>query len=418
MKIVSVVKQFTALQWFYVLIVVFFSSFYLVENINGRFWLNDFLVYHSASSALLSGDQVYGVAFGLGSGYFKYSPVVLMLFAPLAVIPFVVAKSVYYILVCLAIVFSIRKITRFVVELFPGSISPKYMAHASFVVLLVCLLQFYYELHLGNINSILLLMVVSSIYALRTKQNTLAGVLLGIALLVKPHFLLLYPILFLRKKYQAFVVSVFVVIVGLFLPSVFLGWNYNLELLQSWMHTMAVHNQNPLNGFDTVYSLLHRFLLVFFNFNPSWWFVPITFLLVMVAAVSLFFCNRFLLKTSALQLSETDFYFEFFVFLALIPNLTVTDFEHFMFSMPLIVYLIYKWKSNELNLIAKVVVVAGFLLYGGNIRELVGKDVSLWMTSHGMLGLGNLIVVAVSVCSFCRRRSLEIKSLSDGFKRE
>ena len=39
---------------------------FIVENINGRFWLNDFKVYCGGALAFLHGEPVYGVAFALG----------------------------------------------------------------------------------------------------------------------------------------------------------------------------------------------------------------------------------------------------------------------------------------------------------------------------------------------------------------
>ncbi|MGV3638238.1 MAG: hypothetical protein ACO1NQ_11415, partial [Flavobacteriales bacterium] len=54
---------------------------FVVEHINGRFWLNDLRVYYGAGEALLNGEPLYGVAHGLDSGVFKYAPILAMVCA-------------------------------------------------------------------------------------------------------------------------------------------------------------------------------------------------------------------------------------------------------------------------------------------------------------------------------------------------
>src|SRR5690348_10815828 len=71
---------------------------FTIENINHRFWLNDFKVYYGAAQALMHGEQVYGVAFALGSGYYKYSPFTAILFVPLALLPYKAASVIQYFL--------------------------------------------------------------------------------------------------------------------------------------------------------------------------------------------------------------------------------------------------------------------------------------------------------------------------------
>jgi hypothetical protein len=36
-------------------------------------------------------------------------------------------------------------------------------------------------------------------------------------------------------------------------------------------------------------------------------------------------------------------------------------------------------------------------LYGGNLREAIGAPASKWMTTTGILGLGNILLIGTSV---------------------
>src|SRR6187399_2515881 len=77
---------------------------FVIEHVNGRFWLNDFRVYYDSARSLLDGQPLYGVSHGLDSGIFKYAPVIAMLYVPLALLPYVVAASIQYLLIVAAFI--------------------------------------------------------------------------------------------------------------------------------------------------------------------------------------------------------------------------------------------------------------------------------------------------------------------------
>ena len=85
-RIISNIKKHPFV-WMMVFLCLFF---YILQNVNDRFWMNDLVVAYTAAQQLLSGQQIYGKAFGLGSGFYKYSPFTLFLFIPFAFLPFFV----------------------------------------------------------------------------------------------------------------------------------------------------------------------------------------------------------------------------------------------------------------------------------------------------------------------------------------
>ena len=60
-----------------------FILFFIMENINGRFNLHDFQVDYTAAKHLRTDLPVYGQAFGISSGVYKYSPFTLFFIMPL-----------------------------------------------------------------------------------------------------------------------------------------------------------------------------------------------------------------------------------------------------------------------------------------------------------------------------------------------
>ncbi len=71
---------------------------FILNNVNGRFWLSDFNVYYTAAKNLISGGPVYLHAFGDGSGYYKYSPVILCFFLPYAALSYYAASVIHFVI--------------------------------------------------------------------------------------------------------------------------------------------------------------------------------------------------------------------------------------------------------------------------------------------------------------------------------
>src|SRR5688500_7819899 len=77
----------------------FCGLMFLIENKNGAFLLNDFKVYYEASREFIQHGQPYGQAFGLSSGFFKYSPATLLVFLPYTAFSFETAKIIHFIVI-------------------------------------------------------------------------------------------------------------------------------------------------------------------------------------------------------------------------------------------------------------------------------------------------------------------------------
>ena len=82
-------------------------GYYALEWTNGRAQMADFRVYYDAANALLHSDTLYGKAFGVSSGFYKYSPFACIPFIPLALLPYGLASALYYLLTTAAIIFSL-----------------------------------------------------------------------------------------------------------------------------------------------------------------------------------------------------------------------------------------------------------------------------------------------------------------------
>ena len=165
-----------------------FVAIFCVENINHRFWLNDFRVYFLAAKAFIAGEQVYGVSFGLGTGFFKYSPLTLLLFTPYTVVPIQVANTIHFFINTSCAIASFLVIEQIIVDhLF---VPKTKRTHLLLMLVFVCVLNHLFrEVHLGNINMVIVLALSIALSLILRSKSITAGFLLALVIITKPYFI-------------------------------------------------------------------------------------------------------------------------------------------------------------------------------------------------------------------------------------
>ena len=376
---------------------------FVLEQVNGRFWLNDLRVYYDAAQAMRSGSTVYGEAFGLSSGFYKYAPVVALLFTPYTLLPFGAAAVVHFVLMVAAFVAAVRLADQLVRNhLLPG-LAPAYTP--LFVTFLVVVVHLHRELHLGNVNVLLLCLLLFTLQQLVRGKALLAGALFGLALLVKPHFMVLVPLLLLHGQWRTLLATAATVALGLVLPALFTGWGANLLLHREWLDQMARHNAaliylggSAYENVNTVYSLLHRTVLgrLGASGTNTEALVILAFIALAVGALVL----RDLRRSPTAPQRHRALVFHFLLLLALVPSLTLTDSEHFILALPLVLFVALQPRTGAPRWLL-VAAIPAYLMYGGNWEDAHGP-LSERMIHYGVLGAGNLLIIALAVALYLR----------------
>ena len=399
---------------FSIALVVVAGLFVVLEVINGRFWLNDFRVYYDAANALLQGDALYGVAHGLDSGYFKYAPFIAMLYVPLALLPYSIAAGIQYALIVAAFVGSVAIADRLVRT---HVIAGKSAGYAPlFLTLLVVVVHLHRELHLGNINALLLWLLLLGLDRLLSGRVGAAGTLIGLAMLAKPHFVVLLPLLLLRGHPRAIWTALATALAGLLLPILFLGQSTSMALNHEWLGEMAKHNASLIytggeayNSVDTVYSFLHRAVLKYVAAIPTTLEALVILGGIAVAIGALVAWNLKRERTRGGSPGHTVF--EYFLLLAMVPSITLTDTNHFLFSLPLVMLLMHHLAPRADPKWLIVLALPILLAYGGNWADALG-DLSDRMVHYGVLGIANLGLIAVGTFLLLRRSNLSAATAS------
>lgn len=410
------IKTLKRSDWFVLFMLFTCSLFFIFQNINNRFWLHDFEVYYSATQSFINGKQVYGVAYGLDSGFYKYSPFALLLFSPLYILPFYVAKTIHFFLLTVAIISSVIFAEKLISKYMFNNKEEKRHNLLLFLILLPLLPHIYTELHLGNINTLLLLIFISSLYLLLSGKEVFAGILMAIGILIKPHFVVFLALIIFRKKIKCATVSIASIVAALLLPSIFIGINENILILQQWVHVMISHNNSLISGQDTIYSWLYISIVQFIfpeviSSDKLFFLIVIFIIATSFLAMLIFHVKKESVSANTEELKTRNFIFEYFLLLAIIPSITKTDSEHFLLSIPIISFLISFLFRMKGNMYEKIAIIFALFLFGMNIRELMGRSFSSWLTVNGILGLANILIILLCVIIYSRWNKLTTMSL-------
>lgn len=350
--------------------------------------MGDFKVYYGAANAIAAGRQVYGVLFSPGSGYYKYSPLMALAFYPLSILPYYIACLVNYVLISVAIVFT----SIFVLHIFNTCVfnntvkSPNFILSIAFLCIAVHLIR---ELGLGNVNMILLLLLCLSLYGILHNRFIWAGMLLAIVLITKPFLgVILIPLL-LRRYFKTILTTVILLVLFAILPSLWVGINIDIRLHNEWLNTMLIH----ANGFpspNTIDALIQNAL--HWNASDALQYV----ILSIVLAVYVIYISSDIKQEGKARSNQTpDLIMEWFMLIAMVPCLFRTDTEHFLMTLPLIIFtLIYLFQCKNITL--TVIFTVLILLYAGNSSDVLGRGLSYKMYDMGVLGISNLLIVAFS----------------------
>jgi hypothetical protein len=190
---------------------------------------------------------------------------------------------------------------------------------------------------------------------------------------------------------------------GFLIPALFVGFAKDLSLYHEWFNTIITHNNYFFDQRDTIHIIFYSSFVKYFLTDPG-----LGFTAVMIAIIALLILVFVLwnLKNERLstvkELPKIDFTFEFLLIIALVPNLVLTDTEHFMFSIPLVVFiLIYLFNSKNTWLL--VISIIAFFFYLGHLGDLLGNASDL-ITDNGGLGIGNILVVGIALYIFINRK--------------
>jgi hypothetical protein len=333
----------------------------------------------------------YGEAFGLSSGYFKYSPFAGLLFIPFTFFSFHIASAIWFFAIAGMVIIAGWRWSKRTFEIFPNT---------SFLAMLIGGTVLFAdhidrEWQLGNVNLLLLLLAYGVFRFFEKKQWAWAGALYAVIILFKPHFVLLGIYFLLKWNWRFAVVSFSTILIALLLPALWLGLSNNFNLLSEWKEAMLMHNVHLYESPNTFYGLIYRYLCSPIGIDYVEWIVPS----VLSFIVGIYY---FIVRRVREINAEWGNYFLYFILIALIPGLTHTDTEHFIWIWPIALmawaqaFHLYLMPSagleRNLGVLSKkwtpiAIMFLASLPFIINTPDLIGKAANHWYEEEGGLGL-------------------------------
>jgi hypothetical protein len=192
---------------------------------------------------------------------FPNPPILPITLGPLMALPPVTGAMVWFTMKVVLTTFSLILCLKMVRS--PGRPFPPFFQSA---VLLLSLRPILGDLHHGNINLLILFLIVGMFQAWRHGSDLLAGVLLGLAISYKVTPALFIPYFAYKRSWR----TVGATFVGLLLflvvvPSLIIGPRFNFECLQMWWHRMLTPflvegNSSPIEINQSMVGVLTRLL--------------------------------------------------------------------------------------------------------------------------------------------------------------
>ena len=365
-------RSFLASNHFWIFVIAFIALFTLVEFNNGKLWTNDFKVYYLATIDFFKGNDPYFHNYGLDTGYFKYPPFTLYLFKPFTLFSYGISQFLHLMLLTTSLCFSFFLIHKLIPSL-QVELKKSYL-YLGFILVGIHLVR---EFHMGNINLYLLVLFLAGLHHNQHKKILLSAFFWSLMLILKPITILSVILIVFYKEWKTILwMSAFGVLFFLF-PIITQGWNGNIALWNGWLQSISSHGEYIVSENSLTY-LANYYVGIQSQWGPS--------ILLLLALIGLFLYD--FLKSKKISFTEWVI-----IFTAFSPNFFVTDTQHFLLSLPLIMIYLGQLR-NQNSVISLTLFIMASLLFSFNSNDLWGKELSTVFDEAGVLGIGNLLFIS------------------------
>jgi alpha-1,2-mannosyltransferase len=335
----------------------------------------DFAVYWTAASRAAHAEPLYRPSDG--HYQFKYLPAFAVLAIPIGLLPEPTAEIVWFTTSVALLVALVALAIRLPVE---RRMSPGWLAF----ITVISFLKFYaQELVLGQVNILFAVVAIGALLAMRARREASAGVLVALAIVIKPYAVLFLPWLVARRRLPSIAVAGAGFVALLVLPAALYGWDGNAALHREWWRTVTETTTPNLAITDNVSlaAMYYRWV------GPGVWSARLAFatsLMLLGVAALVFFQRR------AVPFPEGV---EGAMLLTLIPLLSPQGWHYvFLIATPAIVYL-----ANYQDLLPgpmRVASIAAVAASAFSVFDLMGRTAYTAFMRLSIISLCFLVVIA------------------------
>ncbi|APJ03219.1 glycosyltransferase family 87 protein [Silvanigrella aquatica] len=362
--------------------------FILVEIRNGRYWQSDFEVYYKSALRALHGENLYRPDEDQFYRY-KYSPAAAYLFIPFLLFSFAKAKFIYsffltfmmYICHILCIKFCYNDLQKMKDLNYKRSI-------LVFMALILPILAFYIrELHLGQVNIILLLLYLLSFYFYR-RNLFISALILTLSGFIKPYFIIFIMYFIYEKQFKYVFYIMLSSIIFFFIP--FFTYNLSMSIEQNmlWINELKLEILLENNIKDgraiSIFSLFSKYI----SFDIFRHKILSHLIILLTCCV---FIISFLRKTAKFLPRDEKLFYDLSLFCVFIPLLISNGLNTYVIILPAL-YIILK-NLNKKYHIKIVIFIISCVFIGFNFTD--GGVFTSWIKKLLLLPLGAILLLGV-----------------------
>lgn len=220
----------------------------------------DFYIFLSAAGDLIKSENFYENKYVDGYHYF-YSVLFALLLKPFYYLPFFWVKFGW--LVLNAFLF-FKLFSLLIKSKLLAVLNEKQLLIFTILVLIFSLRFFIYNLHNSQITIIILWCCIYGVYLITNNKPISGAAILALGINIKLLPIVFLPYLIYRGYFKAFGFTILFYFFYLFIPSIFIGHEYNVALLKTWFALINPANQNHVldveersfHGLSTLLSTL------------------------------------------------------------------------------------------------------------------------------------------------------------------
>jgi hypothetical protein len=168
------------------------------------------------------------------------------------------------------------------------------------------------------------------------------------------------------------------------LPLFILGPGRWLDLHHEWLEAMAAHS-GYLTSPDTFQALMVRY------FRDA----PLRHPGVLIGVVGILFAALCWWQRRTTSIQELALPLQIWTAFALVPHLVITDQEHFLYSLPLITFIL-AGQFRRPDPVIFSLFIGAMLLYATRSSDLWGSEREGHWVSAGALGIGNVVLLTTA----------------------
>lgn len=336
----------------------------------------DFEVYWRTGARAAHAEPLYRVTDG--EYQFKYFPAAAVLAIPIGALPYPVARGIWF----GALLGVLVAVLRLSVRTLPERRKPV----AVLLAMLIVGLGKYYarELVLGQINLLLVLIVISAMLALKAGREARAGWLVALAVMVKPYGLILVPWLIARGRTRSVVTVAAGLAVAFLLPATIYGLAGSVALHLDWWRTVSATTAGVVTHPDNV-SLAAMYVKWFGATATAYRFAVVTAVALLGLAAAVFLGRRRVPQPDGLEAG---------LLIALTPLLSPQGWDYVLVVCTPAVVCLANYIDRLPRALRPLSVIA-IAAIGLHLFDLVGGTAYYALIRMSVVTLGVLVVIAL-----------------------